>query len=67
MNFWYKQLRIGIHNTFVCVFFQSFLKGETQIPSDEAFQNAVHSYNEIFLKAGPLIQSWHSSFILPFI
>ena len=31
--------------------FQSFLKGETQIPSDEAFQNAVHCYAEIFLKS----------------
>jgi len=29
----------------------SFLKGETQIPSDEAFQNAVHCYAEIFLKS----------------
>ncbi len=56
---------------FKLFFFQSFLKGETQIPSDEAFQNAVHSYNEIFLKAGrsfnhgthsfmALIHSWHS-------
>jgi len=29
----------------------SFLKGETQIPCDEAFQNAVHCYNDIFLKS----------------
>ncbi|XP_023334053.1 calcium-dependent secretion activator [Eurytemora carolleeae] len=29
----------------------SFLRGETQIPCDEAFQNAVHCYNDIFLKS----------------
>ncbi|XP_065284754.1 calcium-dependent secretion activator isoform X2 [Dermacentor albipictus] len=31
--------------------FQAFLKGETQIAADEAFQNAVHSYVEVFLKS----------------
>ena len=30
---------------------QSFLKGETQIPSDEAFQIAVTNFAEIFLKS----------------
>ena len=30
---------------------QSFLKGETQIPSDEAFQVAVVNFSEIFLKS----------------
>ena len=34
-----------------CVNFQSFLKGETQIPSDEAFQIAVTNFQEIFLKS----------------
>jgi len=50
------------------LFFQSFLKGETQIPSDEAFQNAVHSYNEIFLKAErSFIHLRCHSFTRPFI
>ncbi|XP_076068686.1 calcium-dependent secretion activator 1 isoform X6 [Oratosquilla oratoria] len=31
--------------------FQSFLKGELQIAADEAFQNAVQSYLEVFLKS----------------
>ncbi|XP_021927184.1 calcium-dependent secretion activator isoform X6 [Zootermopsis nevadensis] len=31
--------------------FQSFLKGDTQIMADEAFQNAVQSYFEVFLKS----------------
>ena len=34
-----------------CINFQSFLKGETQIPSDEAFQIAVTNFQEIFLKS----------------
>ena len=32
-------------------FLQSFLKGDTQIAADEAFQNAVHNYTEVFLKS----------------
>ncbi|XP_075219478.1 calcium-dependent secretion activator 1 [Lycorma delicatula] len=31
--------------------FQAFLKGDTQIMADEAFQNAVQSYFEVFLKS----------------
>lgn len=31
--------------------FQAFLKGETQILADEAFQNAVQSYHDVFLKS----------------
>ncbi|ODM95924.1 Calcium-dependent secretion activator [Orchesella cincta] len=31
--------------------FQSFLKGDTQIAADEAFQNAVLNYTEVFLKS----------------
>ncbi|XP_077497157.1 calcium-dependent secretion activator 1 isoform X10 [Amblyomma americanum] len=31
--------------------FQAFLKGETQIAADEAFQNAVHNYVEVFLRS----------------
>ncbi|XP_064486582.1 calcium-dependent secretion activator 1-like isoform X3 [Ornithodoros turicata] len=31
--------------------FQAFLKGETQIAADEAFQNAVQSYHEVFLRS----------------
>lgn len=31
--------------------FQSFLNGELNISVDEAFQNAVHSYYEVFLKS----------------
>lgn len=30
---------------------QAFLKGETQILADEAFQNAVQSYHDVFLKS----------------
>lgn len=30
---------------------QSFLKGETQIMADEAFQNAVQNYYDVFLKS----------------
>ncbi|KAK6631099.1 hypothetical protein RUM43_014195 [Polyplax serrata] len=31
--------------------FQAFLKGDTQIMADEAFQNAVQNYYEVFLKS----------------
>ncbi|XP_040062934.1 calcium-dependent secretion activator isoform X4 [Ixodes scapularis] len=31
--------------------FQAFLKGETQIAADEAFQKAVQSYQEVFLRS----------------
>lgn len=31
--------------------FQSFLKGDTQIMADEAFQNAVQSYYDVFLRS----------------
>ncbi|XP_019765396.1 calcium-dependent secretion activator isoform X3 [Dendroctonus ponderosae] len=31
--------------------FQSFLKGETQIMADEAFQNAIQNYFDVFLKS----------------
>uniref|UniRef100_A0AC34QCC0 Calcium-dependent secretion activator n=1 Tax=Panagrolaimus sp. JU765 TaxID=591449 RepID=A0AC34QCC0_9BILA len=31
--------------------FQSFLKGETQIPADEAFTKAIESYFEVFMKS----------------
>lgn len=30
---------------------QSFLKGDTQIAADEAFQNAILNYTEVFLKS----------------
>ncbi|XP_044742192.1 calcium-dependent secretion activator isoform X2 [Chrysoperla carnea] len=36
--------------------FQSFLKGETQIMADEAFQNAVQSYFDVFLKSERVIK-----------
>ncbi|XP_076313515.1 calcium-dependent secretion activator 1 isoform X3 [Tachypleus tridentatus] len=36
--------------------FQSFLKGETQIAADEAFQNAVQSYLEVFLKSDRVLR-----------
>lgn len=36
--------------------FNSFLKGETQIIADEAFQNAVQSYMEVFLKSDRVIK-----------
>uniref|UniRef100_A0A1I7XIF0 Calcium-dependent secretion activator 1-like n=1 Tax=Heterorhabditis bacteriophora TaxID=37862 RepID=A0A1I7XIF0_HETBA len=31
--------------------FHAFLKGETNIPADEAFTKAIHSYFEVFLKS----------------
>nr|CAD7394795.1 unnamed protein product [Timema cristinae] len=34
-----------------CSLKQSFLKGDTQIMADEAFQNAVQSYYEVFLRS----------------
>ncbi|KAK9758790.1 MUN domain [Popillia japonica] len=36
--------------------FQSFLKGETQIMADEAFQNAVQSYYDVFLKSERVVK-----------
>ncbi|XP_019873010.2 calcium-dependent secretion activator isoform X3 [Aethina tumida] len=36
--------------------FQSFLKGETQIMADEAFQNAVQNYYDVFLKSERVIK-----------
>ncbi|KAL5281916.1 CADPS2 family protein [Megaselia abdita] len=36
--------------------FNAFLKGETQIIADEAFQNAVQSYMEVFLKSDRVIK-----------
>lgn len=36
--------------------FQAFLKGETQIMADEAFQNAVQSYHDVFLKSERVIK-----------
>uniref|UniRef100_A0A6P7FYI8 Calcium-dependent secretion activator isoform X4 n=1 Tax=Diabrotica virgifera virgifera TaxID=50390 RepID=A0A6P7FYI8_DIAVI len=36
--------------------FQSFLKGETQIMADEAFQNAVQNYHDVFLKSERVVK-----------
>lgn len=36
--------------------FQSFLKGDTQIMADEAFQNAVQSYYEVFLRSDRVLK-----------
>ncbi|XP_054280799.1 calcium-dependent secretion activator [Macrosteles quadrilineatus] len=36
--------------------FQSFLKGDTQIMADEAFQNAVQSYFEVFLRSDRVLK-----------
>lgn len=35
--------------------FQAFLKGETQIVADEAFQNAVQSFYEVFLRSDRVV------------
>lgn len=35
---------------------QAFLKGETLIMADEAFQNAVQSYHDVFLKSERVIK-----------
>ncbi|XP_030755944.1 calcium-dependent secretion activator isoform X3 [Sitophilus oryzae] len=39
--------------------FQSFLKGETQIMADEAFQNAVQNYYDVFLKSERVAKMVH--------
>ncbi|KAJ6641226.1 Calcium-dependent secretion activator 1 [Pseudolycoriella hygida] len=36
--------------------FQAFLKGETPIMADEAFQNAVQSYHDVFLKSDRVVK-----------
>lgn len=36
--------------------FISFLKGETNIMADEAFQNAVQSYHDVFLKSERVVR-----------
>lgn len=36
--------------------FKSFLNGETNIMADEAFQNAVQSYHDVFLKSERVIK-----------
>jgi hypothetical protein len=36
--------------------FQSFLKGETQIMADEAFQNAVQNYYDVFLTSERIVK-----------
>ena len=38
--------------------FQSFLRGETQIPKDEAFKDCIEVYLNVFLRSG------HNSIIL---
>lgn len=35
---------------------QSFINGETNIPADEAFINAVNNYLEVFLKSDRIIR-----------
>ena len=35
---------------------QTFLRGETQIPTDEAFQASVTHYNNVFLKSERIAQ-----------
>ncbi|XP_045481302.1 calcium-dependent secretion activator-like isoform X13 [Harmonia axyridis] len=36
--------------------FQAFLKGETQIMADDAFQNAIQSYYDVFLKSERVVK-----------
>lgn len=36
--------------------FQAFMKGETNIMADEAFQNAVQSYHDVFLKSERIVK-----------
>lgn len=36
--------------------FQSFLKGDTQIMADEAFQNAVQTYYDVFLRSDRVLK-----------
>ncbi|XP_055922621.1 calcium-dependent secretion activator isoform X4 [Eupeodes corollae] len=47
-----RQTKIAKHQLeSITARFQAFLKGETQIMADEAFQNAVQSYHDVFLKS----------------
>ena len=41
---------------FTFVLFKAFLRGETQIPTDEAFQAAVIHYQDVFLKSERIAQ-----------
>ncbi|XP_018322577.1 calcium-dependent secretion activator isoform X5 [Agrilus planipennis] len=52
-----RQMKITKHQLeTITARFQSFLKGETQIMADEAFQNAVQSYYDVFLKSDRVVK-----------
>ncbi|XP_059610249.1 calcium-dependent secretion activator isoform X8 [Phlebotomus argentipes] len=47
-----RQIKITKHQLeTITARFVAFMKGETQIMADEAFQNAVQSYHDVFLKS----------------
>ncbi|GAB0088053.1 Calcium-dependent secretion activator [Sergentomyia squamirostris] len=47
-----RQIKITKHQLeTITTRFVAFMKGETQIMADEAFQNAVQSYHDVFLKS----------------
>ena len=48
-----KNLKISHLMNFLFLL-QAFMKGDTQIMADEAFQNAVANYYEVFLKSDRL-------------
>lgn len=43
-------------NKMSCFLLQSFLRGETQIPKDEAFKECIESYLHVFLKSERVAQ-----------
>lgn len=52
-----RQIKINKHQLeTITTRFQAFLKGETQIMADEAFQNAVQSYHDVFLKSERVVK-----------
>ncbi|XP_055703947.1 calcium-dependent secretion activator isoform X15 [Phlebotomus papatasi] len=52
-----RQIKITKHQLeTITARFVAFMKGETQIMADEAFQNAVQSYHDVFLKSERVVK-----------
>lgn len=52
-----RQVKISRHQLeMISSRFQAFLKGDTPIMADEAFQNAVQSYHDVFLKSERVVK-----------
>ncbi|XP_055679150.1 calcium-dependent secretion activator isoform X5 [Lutzomyia longipalpis] len=56
-----RQIKITKHQLeTITARFVAFMKGETQIMADEAFQNAVQSYHDVFLKSERVVKMVNS-------